>query len=413
VSSATGPPIFPVSRGALAWVLALAAAWAALAAVDYRARDPDSRLYAEISARMAQAPAQGWIAPDFPPGWYMSGPFREHPAGLFVPAAALGALGYPAAQAAYAVNAVYQVLGIVLLQRLAATLVPGLEARALGWLIQLLPIAFTFRVRANHEAALLLCLLAALHGTERARRDPRWALLTAAGLVGLLLVKGMLAAFGPVLCVLWLVSRRLTSEAGRASDRGGWLAVTAGVAAMAAVAVAYEHLYRQATGEPFWSFYVARQLVVASATGGAASGLAGKLYNLVFYTGRLLWFAFPWSVLLVVESWRRRQRSGSAAETARPDAGACAGALFTAAMVAVYVGLFSLSDRRADRYIFPAYYAAGAAGGVAALRMFAPLRQLAARLDRPWVPAAVWAAAFAAHLFAGRLGLPTVKLWAP
>ena len=406
------PPIPSLSRGALAWVLALAAGWAALAAVDYRARDPDSRLYAEISARMAGAPAPGWIAPDFPPGWYISGPFREHPAGLFFPAAALGALGYPPAQAAYAMNAVYQVLGIVLLQRLAATLVPGLEARALGWLIQLLPIAFTFRIRANHEAALLLFLLAALYGTERARRRSRWALLTVAGLVGLLLVKGILAVFGPALCVLWLVARRLTSERGEASARGAGLGIVAGVAAMAAAAAAYELLYREATGEPFWCFYVARQLGVATAT-GAASGLIGKLYNLVFYVGRLLWFAFPWSVLLVVAFWRRRVQSGSAAEAARPDAGAHAGALFTAAVVALYVGLFSLSERHADRYIFPAYYAVGAAGGVAALRMFAPLRQLAARLDRPWVPAAVWGATFLAHLLAGRLGLPTIKLRAP
>ena len=77
------------------------------------------------------------------------------------------------------------------------------------------------------------------------------------------------------------------------------------------------------------------------------------------------------------------------------------------------MGLFSLSARRADRYVFPAYYAVGAAGGVAALRLSASLRRLAGRLDRPWLPAAVWAATFAAHLLAGRLGLPTVKLGAP
>jgi hypothetical protein len=77
------------------------------------------------------------------------------------------------------------------------------------------------------------------------------------------------------------------------------------------------------------------------------------------------------------------------------------------------VGLFSLSDRRADRYIFAAYYAVGAAGGVAALRLLPSLRRLAEKLDRAWVPAAVWAAAFAAHLLAGRLGLPTVKVWTP
>ncbi|HEX9185733.1 MAG TPA: glycosyltransferase family 39 protein [Vicinamibacteria bacterium] len=401
-----------MARGTLSWVLGLAAGWAALAAVGYRARDPDSRLYAEISARMAGAPASGWIAPEFPPGWFMSGLFREHPVGLFVPAAALGSLGYPPAQAAYAMNAVYQVLGIVLLQRLAATLVPGVEARALGWLIQLLPIAFTFRIRANHEAAVLLCLLAALHGTERARRRPRFMLLTVAGLVGLLLVKGLLAAFGPALCVLWLVARRLAGPAA-VSDRGAWLGIAAGVLAMGATAAAYELVYRQATGgEPFWSFYVTRQLGVAAAT-GAATGVLGTLYSLAWYLGRVIWFPFPWSVLLVVGAWRASARGDPAHRWAAPDPGARAGVLFTAAVVALYVGLFSLSDRRADRYIFPVYYAVGAAGGVAGLRLLPALRRLADRLDRPWVPAAAWAAVFAVHLFAGRLGLPTVKIWAP
>ncbi len=85
--------------------------------------------------------------------------------------------------------------------------------------------------------------------------------------------------------------------------------------------------------------------------------------------------------------------------------------MFTVTTLALYVGLFSLSARRADRYIFPAYHAVGAAGAVAALRASSRLRRWATRLDRPWVPAAVWAVAFSAHLFAGRLGLPTVKVW--
>lgn len=364
---------------------------------------------------MSQAPAAGWIAPDFPPGWFMSGPFREHPVGLFVPPAGLARLGYPALQAPYALNALYQVLTIVLLQRLAATLVPGLEARALGWLVQLLPIAFTFRIRANHEQAVLLCLVAALYGVERSRTRGRWALLTVAGLVGLLLVKGALAVFGPALCALWLLARRVTARGPAPADRAAWLGVAAGVAAMAATAGLYELLYRQATGEPFWSFYLARQLGVAAAT-SEGSGLAAKLGNLVWYVGRVLWFPFPWSLALVLAAWRVRRarwRSGPWPDVEPVDCGALAGGLFAVATVVLYVGVFSLSDRRADRYIFPAYYAAGAAGGVAALRLSPRFRRLAAALDRPWVPAAVWGATFVAHLFAGRLGLPTVKLWAP
>jgi hypothetical protein len=401
-------------RGIVAWTLVLAAGWVALAALAYRTRDADSRLYAEIVARMSQAPAAGWIAPDFPPGWFMSGPFREHPVGLFVPAAGLARLGYPGLQASYALNALYQVLTIVLLQRLAATVVPGLEARALGWLVQLLPIAFTFRIRANHEQAVLLGLVAALYGVERSRTRPRWALLTVAGLVGLLLAKGVLAVFGPALCVLWLLARRLTSRESP-PDRAAWLGIAAGVVAMGATAGVYELLYRQATGEPFWSFYLARQLGVAAATGEGA-GLAARLYNLVWYLGRVLWFPFPWSLALVAAVWQARRvrwRAGPASTDEPADDGAVCGALFAIAATLLYVGLFSLSERRADRYIFPAYFAVGAAGGVAALRLSPRLRRLAAGLDRPWVPAAVWAVAFVAHLFAGRLGLPTVKVWAP
>jgi len=400
--------------GLVAWVLALAAGVAALAATGYRARDADSRLYAEMAVLMSEAPAAGWIAPEFPPGWYMSGLFREHPAGLLAPAAALARLGYPAPQAAYALNALYQVLTIVLLQRLAATLVPGLESRALGWLVQLLPIAFTFRIRANHEQALLLCLVAALYGTERARSRPRFVVLTVAGLVGLLLVKGVLAVFGPALCALWLLSRRLTASRPAPSDRAAWLGLAAGVVAMGAAAGAYEHFYRLATGQPFWPFYLARQLGVAAA-GGDESGLVAKAGNLVWYLGRVAWFPFPWSLALLLAAWHARRLPARLAASGNlpTERGAPAGGLFAVATVVLYVGLFSLSDRRADRYIFPVYYVVGAAGGVVALRASTRLRGLAGTLDRPWVPAAVWAVTFAAHLFAGRLGLPTVKIVGP
>ena len=400
--------------GVVTWVLVLASAWVALAALHYRTRDADSRLYAEIAARMSEAPAAGWIAPEFPPDWFMSGPFREHPVGIFVPAAALARLGYPALQAAYATNALYQVLAIVLLQRLAATLVPGLEARALGWLVQLLPIAFTFRVRANHEQAVLLCLVAALYGTERSRSRPRWALLTVAALAGLLLVKGLLAVFGPLLCALWLLVRRFTAPGVPARDRAAWLGLAAGVVVMGATAALYEHLHRTATGEPFWSFYLARQLGVAG-DAGAGSGVLAKPYNLVWYLGRVVWFPFPWSLALAIAAWRARQLWSRPRPPWRLDGvapGVLAGGLFVVSTAVVYVGLFSLSDRRADRYLFPVYYAVGAGGGVAALRASTTLARVAGALDRPWVPATVWAVAFAAHVLAGRLGLPTVKVWA-
>ena len=404
-----------VHEEALAWVLALAAGSIALVAFDCRTRDPDSRLYADMAARMSTAPAPGWIAPDFPPDGYASGLFREHPAGLLVPAALLARAGYPAENAAYALNAVYQVATLVLLQRLAATLVDGLEARALGWLIQLLPIAFTYRIRANHEQAIVLCLVAALLGTERSRQGARGLALTVSGLVGLLLVKGVLAVFAPLLCALWLFARGRWGPRPEASHRAAWSSLAVAVAAMAGTAIAYELLYRQATGEPFWSIYLSRQLGVAAVSQSEGGGLAAVAYNLVWYLGRVLWFPFPWSLALLAAGWQglRLRRRGTPRATPSHAGPAVAGAAFVACMVLLYVGLFSLSDRRADRYIFPVYYAVGSAGAVAAMRTWPRLRGPVGRLDRPWVPAAVWCLAFLAHVGGGRLGLPTVKVWGP
>jgi 4-amino-4-deoxy-L-arabinose transferase-like glycosyltransferase len=395
---------------ALAWVTALVASAAALAALGYQARDADSRLYGEIAARMSAAPLAEWIAPSFPPGWYMRGPFREHPVGIHLLPALLARAGYPAAQAALAVNGLYVVLALVLLQRLASRVAGEADSRALLLFMQLLPIAFTFRVRANHEAGLLLCMVVALYGLERARTRPVWGALAVPGLVALLLVKGVLVVMGFLACALWLLARGTRARDG-AGFHWAWAWLVVAAAAVAAVAAAYELLYQRATGQPFWSFYLGRQMGVASLDQSAAGALQ-KLYNLVWYLGRVLWFPFPWSLTLAAACFRGRQAPP-------PDAAATSGTrtagVFVLLFSALYLATFSLSDRRADRYIFPVYYAVGAAGAIAALRAWPRLAAFMSRVDqgRPWAPAALWLVLFALHILAGWLGLPTIKVWAP
>ena len=239
----------PLRLETLAWGAALAVAALVLALQGYEARDADSRLYAEIAARMAGQPVSGWIAPTLPPGWYLTGLFREHPVGIHLVPALLARLGYPSLQAAFLANALYQVLSLVLLQRLAATVAGGVESRALGWMIQLLPIAFTYRIRANQEQAVLLCLLFALYGIERARSQWTWGLAVVAGLVGLLLVKGVLVLSGFGACGLWLLVRHGRDPRARTAPAAG--ALLAAALAVVATAGLYEQMYRHATGQPF------------------------------------------------------------------------------------------------------------------------------------------------------------------
>ncbi|HEY7514312.1 MAG TPA: glycosyltransferase family 39 protein [Vicinamibacteria bacterium] len=357
-------------------------------------------LYAQLASRLSEQPFDRWIAPSWPPGWYMEGLYREHPAGAFWPPALLARGGYPAGQAAYAINAAYQVLSLACLAALASSVVPSVEARALTWMLQLLPIAFTFRVRANQEQAVLLFLALAVLGTERARKSARWGALVAFGLAGLVLVKGVLGLLGPAVCALWLLARRdHEGSAGRA-----WAALAAGVAIAGLTALAYEALYGAATGQSFLSDYLTRQLGLAAAPHSTA--LVGqKAYNLFWYLARLLWFPFPFTIALLVAALRREDG---------PEPAPRAGLVFALGVAALYLLLFSLSDRRADRYIFPAYYALGAAGALVAVRRWSWCRRVAERADRhPALPAALFVLLFALHAAAGRLGVPTVKLWAP
>ncbi len=389
-----------MTRAVLAWGAALTIVWMALPAVDFASRDADSVLYAQLASRLSEEPLDRWIAPEWPPRWYMEGLYREHPAGAFWPPALLARSGYPAGQAAYAVNAGYQVLSLLTLAALASTVVPSAEGRALAWMLQLLPIAFTFRVRANQEQAVLLFLALAVLGTERARKNVAWGTLVAIALVALVLVKGVLGLLGPALSALWLLTRR--------DDAGGnaraWWALTGGVVAMGLAALTYETLYRDATGQPFLSDYLTRQLGLAAAPHSTAL-LGQKAYNLVWYLGRLLWFPFPFTVALLAAALSRK------AETEPLARG---GLRFALGVAALYLVLFSLSDRRADRYVFPAYYALGAAGALVAVHRWSWVRRLAERVDRyPEAPAALFVLLFGLHVAAGRLGLPTVKLWAP
>jgi hypothetical protein len=355
-----------------------AAAWAVAVAIAY----------ARIGAELSERPVSEWIAPAWPAGEYMHGLYREHPAGTFWPTALLARAGYPAQQAAYAVNVLFQAATLLLAQRLAASVSP--DSRALLWALQLLPVAFTYRARANQEQAVLAFLLLALVGVEESRRSPRWTWATVIGLLGVGLVKGVFVAPAILACAAWAWLRR--SEGGSAR---AWTGLGIATVAMAATALAYESVYSAVTGASFLDDYLHRQ--VASGVRGPADSVASTAADLWWYGVRLLWFAFPWSVVaLLMVPKAVRQRSTRAA--------------LAAALVLAYLVPMAFMERRAERYVFPAYFVLGAAGALAARSRWQPLAKLGGLLERPYVPQALFVLLLLVHLAGGVLGLPRIKL---
>jgi 4-amino-4-deoxy-L-arabinose transferase-like glycosyltransferase len=398
----------------LAWGGAWLLAAALIAATQYASRDPDTQLYAGIAARLTDEPVSQWIAPEWWGLWGETGLFAEHPAGLFVLPATLARLGYPAPQAAYAVNAFYQVLAFLLVTLIAAAVVDAREARALGWLLQLLPIAFVFRIRVNHEYAVLAGTLLALYATERARARPLWALGMLAGFCYALVVKGVFAFIVPVICTLWLVARQEQGARARPSPYA-WTAVAAMPIVGALVTWGYEAAYVQATGVSFLDMYTGSQIPRSELI--QASLFARSPYTGGWYVTRVIWYAFPWSVVALgiairgIKSgqWRPWGRFRHETGTER-NTRAGPGAWFALVAAAVLTGAFSLAHRKADRYIFPAYFLVGAVGAIGAMRRFPRLAELVEKWDRPWAPAAIYVGLFLLRLITwGRL--PTFTFW--
>ena len=203
------PSLFdtPADRrvAALAWTAALAASFVLIALIQFRSGDPDSNVYAGISARLAAEPFERWIAPEWWGQWKFDRPFREHPIGIFILPALAARLGYPAPQAAYAVNGLFQAASIVLraADRGASRVAPR-RARA-----RVDRAADADRVRlpdpgepgvrgaGGHPAR------ACSRRSGRAVR-PAWAWLTALGFAWALLVKGVFGFVVPIACGVWL-----------------------------------------------------------------------------------------------------------------------------------------------------------------------------------------------------------------
>ncbi len=369
------------------WVSVVAAAAVLLVAVDFQSGDPDSALYARLSAAIAPTPIDHWIAPEWAGAWNLHGPFREHPVGiLLLPAAAIR-LGVPSEQAAYIVNMVYQVAVILLIPLVARVVVARSEARALAWVLQLLPIAFVFRVRANQEHPVLMAFVAMLYATHRARTQPAWVVLGVVAFCFFLLVKGAFAMFALVAAALWLV---LIPTPPGGSDRWAWAGLTLTLFVAALVVVGYEAFYVRTTGESFLTFYRARRL--GDSMSLTQSGLIRhSLANVWFYVLRVLWFAAPWSLCAVAAAWTWLRIKTSRVSSPRFGDTTDRALVWALLIAAMYIIVLSPALVRAERFIFPAYFVIGAAGAVAAMRHFDGFRRFSLRSESWfWLPPTVW-----------------------
>jgi hypothetical protein len=363
------------------WVAALLLASTLLVISGFRTHDADSRVYITIATHLADQPVDRWIAPQWWGVWGMQGLYREHPIGTFVPPALLIRAGVPAAQASFIVCLAAQIMCLWLLTALAASRAPVTWARALLWTLQLIPIAFVFRIRANQEYLMLAGFLLALYGTERARQRPAWVGVALIGYLYALSVKGMLALMCPPLCVLWL----LTMPRGLRWPVAAWAGVALMLILTPIVAILYERGYAAATGDSFLRYYLGLRLGLEGDGGSGWPFPFNKIWNAGWYAAHVAWYGAPWSMLLaggvgLWTAWRKVDL-----ET-RGWLG------FTVLAALAVIAVVASRELRSDRYTFPAYFIAGSGGTVLAPAWWPRCARAVEAIDRlwPWGPAVLW-----------------------
>lgn len=385
------------------WAAAFLLVAVLLVLTKFTSTDPDSALHAALSARLAEGPVRGWIAPEWWGHWNHTDLYREHPIGVFLLPVMLGTLGVPTVQAAYIVGVGASVVALMLIAHLVRTLTSTQDARAVLLLLLVMPVAFVFRIRANHEYPMLVCLLLVLIGLDGVRRSWGYAALVAAALTAALLIKGAFVVLILMAAGLWIAINptRATGAAWRPVA-----AIVLGLATMALVASLYDSWYWRVTGEAFWAHYWNKQLApleIASPLESATTVAS----HLGFYLSRLLWHPAPWSVVLIV-AVARHVASARAWWHRTPDR-IRRGLLFALSFGVLALVVLSPASRFAERYAFPATFAIGAAGAVIAYRTWPAIRRLVERVDRaiPAAPAIVWLG-----LILFRLGLgPLLPRW--
>lgn len=379
-----------------------------LVLTGFTSDDPDSGLYAGLSARLANEPFARWIAPEWWGLWPrlgFTGFYRDHPVGGFMLPALIGQLGVPGEQAAYIVGVGTGLLALILIARLVRTLVSHEAARAVLLLLQLMPVAFVFRIRANQEYLMLIWLIVAILGVDLARRSWWGVAVVAAAFSAALVTKGAFVLFIVEGAALWALCNPIRA---RGSLMRPFIAGVVGLAAIGATAMTYDAWYAAATGESFWRPYWDLQMGQVDVS-TPVNGVGTLVDHVWFYIVRLLWHPAPWSLALIGLAWRTRGAWVSAWRSAAPSVRW--GLVFALAYAATLVVTLSPSSRVAERYIFSGTYAIATAGIVALCQAWPNVRQRLVMMDErvPALPALVWLGLMLLRLALGPL-VPRIQV---
>lgn len=256
--------------------------------------------------------------------------------------AALIRIGAPKEQAAAIANFLYFLITLFFIFKIGQIIKDKITGWSMAWAAFLMPVSFLYIVRGNLEPPLTMAVVVGIYCLVRIKESWRYGIGFTLALIMAVFFKGLQGGFvGVVGALYWILAER---------NKRHFYILAAGAIFLIVVMGIYEWQYRQQSGEHFWLANFKIQAVVAVETNNALQ----KPYNLIWYFSRALYFAFPWSLVLLVGLRSFSERSRYPKDKSFIWLLLCA---------ALFIIIMSLFDRRADRYIYPAYTLIAMAGG--------------------------------------------------
>jgi hypothetical protein len=208
----------------------------------------------------------------------------------------------------------------------------------LGWMaifgFVLTPIFMQYLLRANHEHPLNVAVVAGIYALTKCQRSSRYVYLFIAALIFAFFIKGLSVVVLSMLSfVYWLTV---------APNKKVIRRILAAHGIMLIAIILFELWYRNIAHSNFLLNYLSFQ---GQRSVTLNFNPLNKIYNFMWYGARILWFSFPWIYFSIFHLFK----SGKL------------GILNNAFYRFLWAGslsiliLFSLSDRKADRYIFTSY----------------------------------------------------------
>lgn len=331
----------------LLWTLTFLTASVFLCFSNYKSTSNDSNYYSTLVTRYYDKSWSEILSAKWGENYWSFDPqtyMRDQLPGQIAMGSALAKIGVPAKHSLHVIEMGFLLGSVFLIFKCASLFVSCSEASFLLYALMLIPLSFSYNIRANHESGILFFSALALYSGLRLSSNRFFSFTAILSCLALMWIKGPFFIFGFILSTWGLLLTNGEKKFGR-----GLLTLILSGAAIVGSAFLYEKLFHTWTGEPFFAVFWRIQIQERAMGMAKHSFFIQKYLNFQYYFLKYLAYSLPWSLValvLAIKTQKQRLKSFIFSPLSLCFLGAAL----------AYLGVFSMSERIAGRYAFPGYY---------------------------------------------------------